>query len=255
MTVLVLHIPHSAADVPADARAALALNDEELAREQLRITDWFTDELFAFPTAEATTVRFPISRLIVDPERFVDDALEPMAPRGMGVIYTRTTNGEVLRPDPSAAERESLLERFYTPHHARLTAAVDAALAAHGECLIIDAHSFPDRPLPCHAGLYAEGESPDVCLGTDPFHTPPALAKRFARAFRAAGWTVDIDRPFAGTLVPMKHYRRDRRVSSLMIELNRRLYMDERAGARLPHFDDVHARVLGCLHGALGAGP
>jgi len=51
-----------------------------------------------------------------------------MAARGMGVIYTRTTDGGVLREPPSAAERESLLDRFYRPHHERLPRAVDAAL-------------------------------------------------------------------------------------------------------------------------------
>ena len=32
---------------------------------------------------------------------------------------------------------------------------------------------------------------------------------------------------FIGTIVPMKHYRKDQRVQSLMLELNRWLYLGE----------------------------
>ena len=43
------------------------------------------------------------------------------------------------------------------------------------------------------------------------------------------GLTVLVDRPFAGALVPAKHYRSQHRVSSIMIEVNRRFYMDLQA--------------------------
>ena len=33
------------------------------------------------------------------------------------------------------------------------------------------------------------------------------------------------NKPFSGTIVPMKHYQKDRRVQSLMIEINRWLYL------------------------------
>ena len=35
------------------------------------------------------------------------------------------------------------------------------------------------------------------------------------------------NQPFSGTIVPMKHYRKDQRVQSLMIEINRWFYLAE----------------------------
>jgi N-formylglutamate deformylase len=145
---VVVHVPHSSLVVPGDAAADLLITPNELDHELLLMTDHYTDELFALPLDVATTVTFPVSRIVVDPERFTDDDREPMTQKGMGVVYTRTSDGRPLRRAPSPDERARLLARFYEPHHAALTVAVAAALEAHGACLVLDAHSFPAQPLP-----------------------------------------------------------------------------------------------------------
>jgi len=181
-------------------RAQVLLEDDDLARELRLMTDWHTDELFALPPAEAVTVRFPVSRLVVDPERFEDPNAERMEAVGMGAVYTKTSQRLPLRDEAEAArEREALLARYYRPHHAALEAATAAALAAHGRCLIIDCHSFPSRPLPYEFKVSADRwkviHRPEVCIGTDatlpphaPFahagmHTPPWLRERAAEVF------------------------------------------------------------------------
>ena len=75
---VILHIPHSSAEVPTDVRPQLLLGDDDLAAELRLMTDWYTDELFALPADEAVTVRFPVSRLVVDAERFEDPTAERM---------------------------------------------------------------------------------------------------------------------------------------------------------------------------------
>ena len=49
-------------------------------------------------------------------------------------------------------------------------------------------------------------------------------------AFEKAGFEVAINTPFAGAITPSKFYEKDSRVSSLMIEVRRDLYMDETTG-------------------------
>jgi N-formylglutamate amidohydrolase len=239
--VSVIHIPHASTHVPASARSSIALSEEELQHELLTMTDHFTDELFQVSENLAEAVTFPVSRLVVDPERFVNDSNEPMAAKGMGVIYTLTSSGQPLRKAPSMKERDDLLSMYYFPHHLRLAQEVDAALARHDRCLIVDAHSFPARPLP-----YETDQHPDrcdICVGTDPFHTPQWLADFTVDAFRNRGYRVEVNRPFAGSLVPAKHYKRDNRVLSIMIEVNRSLYMDEVSGERLAAFDAVASNL------------
>jgi N-formylglutamate amidohydrolase len=240
----VIHVPHASVVVPSDVAADFILTPGELEHELLLMTDRYTDELFALPSSVATTVAFPVSRLIVDPERFTEDAREPMAKKGMGVVYTRTASGQPLRRPPSAEKHQNLLARFYEPHHAALTMAVQAALDAHGTCLVLDGHSFPARALP-----YEEDQNPnlpDICIGTDGSHTPGWLRDVAVRTFED-GCTVAVNRPFAGALVPMHFYQKDFRVRALMVEVNRGLYMDEKSGARLPPFDDVRERISGAV--------
>src|SRR5207249_7486826 len=137
----------------------------------------------------------------------------------------RTSAGAPLRDQPAGHERAALLHRFYRPPHQGLTALVDAALRADGRCLVLDGHSFPSAPLPYE--LDQDPDRPDICIGTDPYHTPDALRDIAVNAFTDAGWSVTVDRPFSGALVPQPYYRADRRVTALMVEVNRRLYMDE----------------------------
>lgn len=237
----VLHVPHSSRVVPAETRSAIVLSDGALSKELLLMTDAFTDELFRFDPRTARAIVFPVSRLVVDPERFLDDALEPMSERGMGVVYTKTSDGGRLRERPSHEERLALVNAYYEPHRRRLEEAVNAALHRWGWCLVVDCHSFPSVPLPYEPDQ--SPERPEICLGTDPFHTPAGLVSAAVDSFREAGLRIALNRPFSGALVPGAHYRQDSRVLGIMVEVNRSLYMDETSGERLPAFEPFAAAL------------
>lgn len=236
---VVVHVPHVATAIPDDVRGQFLLTDEALAAEVAALTDWYTDELVGQALHPATVVSYPVSRLVVDPERFPEDSDEPAAAVGMGVVYQRTVDGQPLRRPLEAEERNALLERFYRPHHRRLEEAVEGALAAAGRCLVLDIHSFPMRTMPTERG----SARPDICLGTDSFHTPPDLLATAVAAFRGQGFEVGVDDPFSGALVPARYYRQDQRVSALMVEVARWLYMDEATLAKSASFHSVQRRL------------
>jgi N-formylglutamate deformylase len=240
---MILHIPHASRTIPEDLRDQIVLTDAELAAELTLMTDAFTDELFTL--VGTPTVRFPISRLLIDVERFADDAQEPMSQVGMGMIYTRTAHGQPLKRTLQPRERRDLVARYYEAHHQRLSTEVMKELEAYGRALIVDCHSFPSQPLPCDRDQSIP--RPDFCIGTDAFHTPRGLAQATARRIEAMGYRVGIDRPYAGTMVPMAFYNKDRRVASIMIEVNRSLYMDELAGTKTVRFDTVKAQIQNLL--------
>jgi N-formylglutamate deformylase len=236
---MILHIPHASIAIPDDIRPSILLSDAGLHAELLRMTDRYTDELFD-PPIVCTRIIAPVSRLVCDVERFPDDRDEPMAARGMGAIYIRTSDERDLR-SLNTDERQALIDRFYTPHHAALYAAVTDELIHEDTVLIIDCHSFSSAPLP-----HEPDQSPDrpqICIGTDPFHTPPMLADTAAMFFRDHGFTVALNTPFSGALVPLDFYRHTPEIHSLMIECNRSLYMDENTGEKTGGFAGLKAAL------------
>lgn len=79
------------------------------------------------------------------------------------------------------------------------------------------------------------------------------LCDAAARIAGDLGWSVAVDRPFSGAIVPLAHYQRDPRVASVMVEVNRRLYMDELTGRRLPGFAGARARLQDLLRSLVAA--
>lgn len=239
---MIFHIPHSSRYIPNDLRNVLLLDDQALSVELLSMTDAYTDNLFsAHAEADDAVITFPVARLIVDPERFLDDSVESMAKIGMGAIYECTSSGVCLRKTPSEDERAALIQQFYEPHHRRLTAATRLELSNHGKALIVDCHSFPAKPLPYEYDQ--EPNRPDICIGVDEFHTADILVSAAQRAAQHEGLTHEINRPFAGSIVPPQYFNQDRRVTSVMVEVNRSLYMDETTGERSDNYIQCRATL------------
>ncbi|AXL92294.1 N-formylglutamate amidohydrolase [Streptomyces sp. CB09001] len=228
---VILHVPHSSREVPADVRPGIVLSDAELERELDHMTDSHTAELAGRAAARAglTPWRFVnrVSRLVADPERFPDER-EEMAAVGMGAVYTRTSHGEELRPEDM--DPAPLIERYFRPYARAMTEAVADRLAATGRAVIVDVHSYPTEPLPYE--LHGEGPRPPVCLGTDGFHTPPGLLAAAREAF--APWETGLDSPFGGTYVPLDFYGTRSEVGALMVEIRRDTYMTEPGGPAGP---------------------
>lgn len=220
---VILHVPHASRELTPAARAGILLDDAELDAELDRMTDAYTD-IIARRAANSTAWLFinRYSRLVVDPERFPDER-EEMRAAGMGAVYTRTSLGDPLR-ETDPAETETLLSGHFHPYAKAFTDLVDERLAATGHAVIVDVHSYPSRRLPYE--LHGTGPRPPVCIGTDPFHTPPGLVAAATEAFK----TVGLNSPFAGCYVPIKHYRTDPHVKAIMVEIRRDTYLIEPAG-------------------------
>ncbi|MEU3660482.1 N-formylglutamate amidohydrolase [Streptomyces sp. NPDC032940] len=238
---VILHVPHSSREIPADVRPGIVLDDAALERELDHITDAHTAEIAeaAARLAGVTPWRFVnrASRLVVDPERFPDDR-EEMTAVGMGAVYTRTTHREVLRA--AGTDPEPLLERYFRPYARAMTEAVAGRLAATGRAVIVDVHSYPSEPLPYE--LHGEGPRPPVCLGTDGFHTPPGLLAAAREAFAPCGGT-GLDSPFGGTYVPLDFYGKRGEVGALMVEIRRDTYMTEPGGPAGPGLSRLAASL------------
>ena len=234
---LIANIPHSSTFIPLNMIDSFLLSNDELKNEMLKMTDRYTDEIFSCITElGGISVIYTYSRLVLDPERFRDDEKEDMAKnqKGMGVIYTKDSNGRLLR-DINETERNRLLENLYDPYHNAILKEVKGLLNDFGECLIIDGHSFPAIPLPYETNQVIQ--RPMVCIGTNQFHTSQNLTDFILNFFNNRNLTTEINKPFKDCYVPLEFLGKDKRVNSIMIEINRGLYMNEDIGEKNESFN------------------
>lgn len=220
MKKLVLHIPHSSTEIPLFE--GYISTPDEIQQEIIKLTDWYTDDLFDSQMDDKIVA--PFSRIFCDVERFADDELEVMSKFGMGVLYEKFDDGSLLRivyPEL----KEVVLKDYYWKHHNIFNQVVKERLELFNSCLIVDCHSFPSLPLT--RALVQDSEVPDFNIGTDCFHTPKHLIKVSKEFFKSKGYSLGVDTPYSGSIVPMKFYQKDQRVISIMLEVNRRMYLNE----------------------------
>ena len=223
---VIIHVPHSGLIMPDKVQRSLLPNSTEIAEEISLMADLHTD-LLAHKArqhcpAPPAIFQNTLSRLVIDPERF-DDESEEMNQVGMGVVYTKTSDGKPLRESDRATEK-FLKDTFYYPYHEAFEKLVDETLSRFNFCVILDLHSYRKEALPYE--LHKAELRPEVCLGVDSFHTPDWLINQSEIAFSDMGEVV-VNQPFHGTFVPTKHFQQDSRVSSIMLEIRKDTYLDE----------------------------
>jgi N-formylglutamate amidohydrolase len=188
---LVVHTPHAGLSIPTSVRQQFTLSDTELAIEAHGSADLWTDALAQSAWPAATHITVAVSRLVVDVERYPDDAQEEMARVGRGAVYTRAHDGAALRRPLSIGERDALIASYHTPHWAKLRE------AASGKVLV-DLHSYPVKAWPIE--LNVDADRPAIDLGTDDAITPSVWSQALQRHFESAGYTVGFNTPYAGVI-------------------------------------------------------
>lgn len=220
---LLLHIPHSSSSFPSDSK--YTWND--LDSEERFLIDYYTDELFVpnEGTEKIESIIFPYCRLYCDVERLINDPLEK---DGLGISYYRevpTENGYGFK-----IRSFSTTDKAFN-HYSDFHSSVAKKLFSMGDgTLLIDCHSFSSVP----NLLNSNPPDIDICIGYNDDETCPSnvVIGNIVHYFKVLGYKVGINTPFSNSKtfnVPMKYH-------SVMIEVNKRLYMDELTYMRYDSF-------------------
>jgi len=235
---LVLDSPHSGSDYPEDFRAAVG-------REALRqAEDSFVDELYGSgPSLGATLIAARFPRSYIDPNRSlldIDASLMdapwpgPAVPSrktelGIGLIWRVLDSGEAIYGRKlSVAEVKERIVRYHQPYQRAVKDALDATHDHFGAVWHVNCHSMPAM-----SGRISE-EGPgkpraDFVLGDrDGTTCEPAFTALVAQSLRGMGYEVKINDPYKGVELVRAFSDPAAQRHSLQIEVNRRLYLDER---------------------------
>lgn len=248
----IFNSPHSGALYPSSFLAASRLDPRALRRSE----DAFVDELFeSAPRFGAPLMRahFPRAFLDVNREpyeldpRMFDGRLPPFANTrslrvagGLGTIARIVSDSqEIYGAKLPVAEALNRIECIYKPYHRALKRLVARAYREHGASLLIDCHSMPS------IGLARDDRSrADIVLG-DRYGAScsPAIVAFVEQEFRALGFEVTRNRPYAGGYITEHYGAPGNAQNALQIELNRALYMDERLHEKRRDFNEFAALI------------
>ncbi len=244
--------PHSGRDYPPSFLATTQLDERTIRSSE----DAWVDRLFeSAPELGAPLLRAGAPRAYVDLNRAVDEldpALiegvrrsghNPRVASGLGVVPRVVAGGRAIyRGKLSRLEAERRLQQIWRPYHEKLASLLAQSHAIFGEAILIDCHSMPREALD---GALRNGvPRPEIVIG-DRFGASSAadVVERVEAAFRAAGFVVARNTPFAGAYSTQAYGRPLRNQHAVQVEIDRSLYMDERNICPSADFEDVR-RVL-----------
>jgi N-formylglutamate amidohydrolase len=251
--------PHSGRVYPKSFLEASRLDARTLRKSE----DCYVDELFAgavslgapliaarFPRAYVDLNREPYE---LDPELFAEplpafaNTQSIRVIGGLGTIARVVSETEeIYREKLTVAAALERIERLYKPYHAALARLLDDARRQFGIAVLIDCHSMPSTS----AGQ-PSGARPEFVLG-DRFGVScdGRLTRCVQELLIAAGYTVQINRPYAGGFITEHYGRPARGFHALQVEVNRSLYMNEgtlEPGARFAALRKDLTRILSRL--------
>jgi len=234
---LLLHVPHSSTSFPVESKVCFNNLDDE---ERL-LVDYYTDNLFV-PEQEANNIChmiFPYCRLYCDVERLINDPLEK---DGLGISYSRWVpcqdrHGDVLRSYSVKSEAFALYADYHSDISKKLVGMI-------GSTLLVDCHSFSALP----NLLNSNPPDIDICIGYNDDETCPSkvVIGNIVQYFKSNGYKVGINEPFSNSKtfnVPVTYH-------SIMIEVNKKLYMDEHTLEKTEGFEKL-TRIIQSLYALL----
>jgi N-formylglutamate amidohydrolase len=255
---LIFASPHSGRRYSNDFLRMTQLDQRALRQSE----DCYVDLLFgAAPAYGAPLLRALFPRAWVDvnrgrdeldPRMFADPLPPPVDPRssrvraGLGVIPRIVADGhDIYARKLRAFEARRRLAACYDPYHQALSGLIDAACGRFGCAVVVDCHSMPSAG----GAPFREGDRPiDIVLG-DRFGTACAggLTSLVEQSLAAAGFHVSRNAPYAGGYVASAYGRPAMGVHVLQLEINRRLYLDERRFERAAGFESLRAAMTGLI--------
>jgi N-formylglutamate deformylase len=245
--------PHSGTFYPADFNAAVAAATLRMAE------DTHVEKLYAAaPAHGATLIAAHFPRSYIDCNRSlldIDDALlaakwpgpinvSKKTEKGIGLVWRKLDTGEdIYTRKLTVAEVQARITHCYAPYHKAVRDAINAAHKHYGAVWHINCHSMP-----AVSGLVAE-EGPgkpraEFVLGDrDGTTCAPEFTAFIAATLRGFGYDVKINDPYKGVELVRAYSEPASHKHSLQIEVNRKLYMDEKSREPNANFATLQADI------------
>jgi N-formylglutamate deformylase len=165
----------------------------------------------------------------------------PVAIRGLGLIKTKSRYGEPMQEKKlTVAEIKERFDVYYHPYHRELKRIVDDTYVRHKMAWQLSCHCMSAIGAPTHAD--AGKPRADFCLGNiDTTTSSREFIEYFADEMKKLGYSVTINTPYVGNELNRRHGAPAKGIESIMVEINKKLFMDTKTFRKTEGFTAVKA--------------
>ena len=263
MIPLFVSIPHSGAQIPPLADWLKNI-EEAILKQDL---DAFVDDLYQPALIEHSipSVFFKWHRYSVDVNRFSTDISHLTVEKSESLLkeksgckgkaltqnkapsdihWHQTTKGDQLITKPlSKKKHEALIRLYFAPFHREIKDCIEKyKKTGYKNIYLLDLHSMPSQGLSFHRD---KGEKRKDIVISD--NEGCSCSKQFrdlvVEAYQRSGFEVALNWPYKGGAITQTYGRPALGQHCLQVELNRRLYMDEKTKRKNINYTRVQTQL------------
>lgn len=172
-------------------------------------------------------------------------ALKPTASkRGLGLLKSKSRYGEPMQERKlTVAEIMERLDNYHRPYHAEMRRIIDDFKGRLGKAYQLSCHCMSAIGAPTHVD--PGQQRADFCLGfqgnIDGGSTTETASRDYveflAATIKSFGYTCTINFPYAGGELIKRYGNPSEDVESVLVEINKKLFMDTKTFRKTPGFD------------------
>ena len=191
------------------------------------------------------------NELDIDPELIEGEWPVPLQPtvskRGLGLLKSKSRYGEPVHERKlTVAEVMARIEQYHRPYYAELQQNLDRMRSAWGFAYQLSCHCMSAVGAPTHPD--PGQQRPDFCLGNINGQTSTAEFIEFVKStIESLGYSCRINFPYTGGELNARFGDTTGRTESIMVEINKKLFMDTATFDRKPGYPKVKADVTRVL--------
>ncbi len=148
---------------------------------------------------------------------------------GKGLIWRATDDGvPIYKRQLGVAEVEARIAQCWRPYHLAVSQAIEAAYAPRGYSIHINCHSMPAIASSNATDFPGEAHADFVVGDREGTTASPVLSRLVCDHLTAQGYSVSYNHPYKGVELVRRYGEPARHRHSIQLEINRKLYMNER---------------------------
>lgn len=251
---IVFDSPHSGNVYPEDFYQ-LKADDVDMNRI-LRTEDSFVDKLYQASILKENVpfLKALFPRSYIDPNRAPDDFdpdaisgtfRDPLNPsdksfRGMGLVWTQVHNGQkIYKRDLTAQELAHRIDEYHQPYQNTLKRLLKQTHDHFGVAYHVNLHSMPSTGSKISPDPDGADRADFVISDRLGQTCEPAFTQLIVSELKQMGYSVSVNKPYQGGELLRQAGHPEAGVHSVQVEINRRLYMDEKTLKPTANFENL----------------